>query len=367
MLSTLITEFLTLNHNDSQWLGFSSKKGWVVYDRTLSQNTPGSKEILFTELVDNITFRTRRVNWQPPYITCAKNHLSALPKSTMETAFNELLKGFYQWDKAKKKIIFQKKQEQERIEQSKIIEFERIREKIRLATEFRKHEIKKIIKQRNIKYLVHFTQAENIESILKHGLLSRNEALLQEIDVCFSDPFRFDNRTNSINLSIMRPNYSMFYSKRMNIGDDWAVLLISPEVLYENDCEFSSTNAATGCDLSDSTESFSNMFSESVLNNAHREVTRKEIGIPTFCTTDPQAEILVEGAINPNKIMAIAFETLTVKNRQISQIGSFMKTLVEDNFIVEDSLFKKRHDYQHWPSKSSVRNNFSTPELLSFL
>ena len=153
----------------------------------------------------------------------------------------------------------------------------------------------------------------------------------------------------------------------MIIAGDWAVLLISPEVLYENDCEFSSTNAATGCNLSDSTESFSNMFSESVLNNAHREVTRKEIGIPTFCTTDPQAEILVEGAINPNKIMAIAFETLTVKNRQISQIGSFMKTLVEDNFIVEDSLFKKRYDYQHWPSKSSVRNNFSTPELLSCL
>ncbi len=367
MLSTLITEFLILNHNDSQWLGFSSKKGWVIYDRTLPENTPGSKEILFTRLVDNTTFRTSRVNWQPPYITYAKNHLNSLPKAAMETALNELLKGFHQWSEEKKKIICQNKQEQERIEQSKIIELERIREKTRLDTEFRKHEIKEIINQRKIKYLVHFTQANNLENIIKHGLIPRHQALQQGIDVCFSDPFRFDNRTNATNLSVMYPNYSMFYSKRMNIGHDWAVLLISPEVLYENDCEFSSTNAATGCNLGDSPESFSNMFSESVLNNAHREITRKEIGIPTFCPTDPQAEVLVEGTINPNKIMAIAFETLTVKNRQISKICSSLKTSVKDNFIVEGALFKRRYDYQHWPSKSSVRNNFSTPELLSFL
>ena len=66
MLSTLIIEFLTLNNNDFQWLGFSSKKGWVIYDRTLPENIPGSKEILFTRLVDNTTFFIKRGNWQPP-------------------------------------------------------------------------------------------------------------------------------------------------------------------------------------------------------------------------------------------------------------------------------------------------------------
>ena len=358
MLSTLITEFLTLNNNDIQWLGFSSKKGWVVYDRTLPQNTPGSKEILFTQLVDNTTFSIRRGDWQAPYITCAKNHLSSLPKSVMGTAFNELIKGFQQWDKAKKKIIFQKKQEQERIEQSKIIKLERIREKIRLATEFKKHEIKEIINQRKIKHLVHFTQANNLENIIKHGLIPRNQALQQGIDVCFSDSFRFDNRTNSINLSVMYPNYSMFFSKRRYIRDDWAVLLISPEVLFENDCEFSTTNAATGCDLGDSPESFLKMFSESAFNNANREITRKETGIRNSYTTDPQAEVLVKGTINPNKIMAIAFETLTVKNRQISQLGSFINTPVKNNFIVMESLFKSRCDSEYWPPKSSLRNNF---------
>ena len=233
-----------------------------------------------------------------------------------------------------------------------------------MLSTYRKLEIKEIINKRRIKHLVHFTQAKNLENILKYGLISRNEALRQGIEICVSDQSRFDTRTNSINLSVMYPNYSMFYSKRKIISGDWAVLIISPEVIYENNCEFSITNAATtDCNLGDSPESFSKMFCKSVINNARCAVTRKATKISDCCPTDPQAEVLVEGTINPDKIMAIAFETLTVKNHHISQIASSLKKSIRDNFIVEDSLFKSRHDYQYWPSKDSVRNNFSTPEL----
>jgi len=366
MLQLAILRFLENYNNDSQWLGFSPKHGWVIHDKTLPENTSASSEAIFVVLKDCTQIRIKRCEWKEPAFSSAKNHFSYLSSLKINNAFNELKVLLLKWDESKNKIESQQ-HGQNKTNDTTVIELEVFRDQHQSTIKKRKNDIKKIIEQRSIKYLVHFTQAKNIESILKHGLLSRDEALLQKVDVCFSDPYRFDNRTNSINLSIMHPNYSMFYSKRMNIAGDWVVLLISPEVLYENNCEFSSTNAATGCNLSDSTESFINMFSESALNNAHREVTRKDTEIPDFCTTDPQGEVLVEGAINPNKIMAIAFETLTIKNRQISQLGSFMKTLVKDNFIVDHSLFKRRYDHQHWPSKSSVKNNFSTPELLSFL
>jgi len=366
MLQLAILRFLGNYNNESQWLGFSPKHGWVVHDKTLPENIPSSSEITFRAIKTCAEIKIKRCEWKEPAFSSAKNHFNSLSSIKLNKTFNELKVLLLKWDESKNKIKSQQ-HGQNKTNDTKVIELEVFRDQHQSTIEKRKNDIKKIIEQRNIKYLVHFTQTDNIESILKHGLLSRDEASLQEIDVCFSDPYRFDNRTNSINLSIMHPNYSMFYSKRMNIAGDWAVLLISPEVLYENNCEFSPTNAATGCNLSDSTESFSNMFSESALNNALHEVTRKDTGIPDFCTTDPQAEVLVEGTINPNKIMAIAFETLTVKNRQISQLGSLMKTLVKDNFIVEHSLFKRRYDHQHWPSKSYVKNNFSTPELLSFL
>jgi len=46
MLQLTISKFLEDYNNDSQWFGFSPKHGWIIHDKTLSENTPGSSEVM---------------------------------------------------------------------------------------------------------------------------------------------------------------------------------------------------------------------------------------------------------------------------------------------------------------------------------
>ena len=52
--------------------------------------------------------------------------------------------------------------------------------------------MEKILKQKKIDYLLHFTRAENLENILKYGLLPRNVLLYNHIPAVFNDEYRYD-------------------------------------------------------------------------------------------------------------------------------------------------------------------------------
>ena len=89
-----------------------------------------------------------------------------------------------------------------------------------------------ILKERNIKKIVHFTKVENLESIFENGILSVNRLNDSSIAYSPSDPFRLDDKLNMISTSISFPNYKMFYSKRMENTDiDWAVITIDPKLI----------------------------------------------------------------------------------------------------------------------------------------
>lgn len=106
--------------------------------------------------------------------------------------------------------------------------------------------MERILNDRQIEWLVHFTRAENLPNIFKYGLLPRSILLFNDISSCFNDNYRYDNCENAVCTTIEFPNYKMFYPLRQNNPEvDWAVLLLDAQIICDFECAFCSTNAGS--------------------------------------------------------------------------------------------------------------------------
>ena len=109
----------------------------------------------------------------------------------------------------------------------------------------------------------------------------------------------------------MFPNNEMLWHKRKQYPDEyWVFLLLKPDVLWECDCAFYSTNAAsTGLrhkPVADfkTIAAFEAMFASEVKKETTYEIktiTRPE-GLKPYLPTDVQAEVLVFNTIAPSYI-----------------------------------------------------------------
>jgi hypothetical protein len=161
-------------------------------------------------------------------------------------------------------------------------------------------EIIAVIKERNIKGLVHFTPMDNVESILTLGLVPRREleVLAQQNGTSFAytDPHRYDGKESTC-LSVCFPNAEMFYRKRCdNRGSKWVVLVLAPEdILCHPDTRFSVGNAAqAGAERLSGATGFRRLYEDSP---TYRKRPR-----------DPQAEVRVPRTIHPGLIKYICCE-----------------------------------------------------------
>ena len=67
------------------WWGYSREHGWVVLDRTIPCNFPGSgTELLFFRWRDLTTFRAARTDWNPPLYVYAPNYLLGMPDAAAQ-------------------------------------------------------------------------------------------------------------------------------------------------------------------------------------------------------------------------------------------------------------------------------------------
>jgi hypothetical protein len=213
-------------------------------------------------------------------------------------------------------------------------------EKVRMAEEnlrkIRADSIRAQVEERKIPYLVHFTPISNVRSILENGLLSRNS--LSGKDYLFTDYFRSDGWLDWISLSVSFPNYKMFFAKKNSLKEvaGWAVLLIRKEVLWDLECKYVMTNAASSevrmfrDNRWGSAEAFGEMFG----------FPEHRVGIPDFYTTDPQAEVMIKGAIPSRYIGVIAVEHQADANQLEEIEGAQVKVVPE--------LFRWRSDFEHW-------------------
>ena len=105
--------------------------------------------------------------------------------------------------------------------------------------------IKEFCFDKKINELVHFTKIENVRNVFDLGLNSKSYNREIAKGHKYNDLNRFDLRTNTVSLSISYPNDKMFYKYRVeNRAQRWAVLRLSPAILWELECLFCPTNAA---------------------------------------------------------------------------------------------------------------------------
>jgi hypothetical protein len=171
--------------------------------------------------------------------------------------------------------------------------------------------LKEAIQARNIRYVWHFTQLENLKSILVEGLLPRSELERRSLPPKFNDLYRLDLQRGAICCSIGHPNYKMFYAlRKRNVADEWVVIAVKPEVLWEKDCAFCVENAASNnvtripLDQRKGIEAFDKLF-----DDCEGKPSRGELGLPTGFPTNPQAEILIFDTIEPAYMLGASVQS----------------------------------------------------------
>lgn len=240
-------------------------------------------------------------------------------------------------------ILEQRKREDARHRAAEHKEKERKQEKARRETldrqvekEDRPLKLSELVLSRGIKHLLHFTPVDNLKSILSKGILSRRK--LGFSDFIATDRERLDNWRDWISTSVSFPNYSMLYKKTLHLSNvkGWVIIVISSSVIWELDCMFFPTNAASGTARNRNEERWKSVraFNEMFGHRHHRQE------IPDNFTTDPQAEIMIK-----NEIPVTYIKGVCVKTRfQHEQLKSMTNLPVAEI----PRLFRPRSDHDYW-------------------
>lgn len=204
--------------------------------------------------------------------------------------------------------------------------------------------MERILEQRQIDRLYHFTQAENLSNIFNYGLLPREILENEEIDSCFNEDYRFDNCLNAVCMSIEFPNYKMFYKLRQDNPDiDWAVLRLDAQILCDYQCAFCWTNAGDSTMYNIplrermGTRAFLRLFEDRPLYPQ-----RKELNIKDWYPTNPQAEVLVFGIIPIEYVQNVYFLNRQTFDRYKNDIPD----CIDAN--VNPTVFSYRNDWEFW-------------------
>ena len=174
-------------------------------------------------------------------------------------------------------------------------------------------ELRVIAETRAIPHLVHFTRCENLPSIFRHGLQSVAGCNTAGIKSVRNDDQRLDNAPEGTSPSVGFPNYRIFYKYRQLAAEaDWAVLLLSPEILWSKNCGFFRLNAADHRMRDRPRE-------EMTTPHAFREMfdtpgAARPAWLRPCDPTNSQAEVMVYERIEPSLIQAVAFETRTCRD-----------------------------------------------------
>lgn len=201
--------------------------------------------------------------------------------------------------------------------------------------------------EKNVKYLVHFTEISNLESIMTNGLLSINSMDNDNIKYNNNDLFRFEGYPNSISLSIDFPNYQMFFKYRKQ--KNMVLLLLKPQLILEKECLYFYKNAASSefrnnnINIQNSIENFEKMYAQSIDN-----IQRSPL-IPNNYTTHPQAEILCLNSIEPSYIDMILYKDRDDWN-SFNKTYPFIRNYQEKSYINTNipKYFSYRDDWELW-------------------
>lgn len=103
-----------------------------------------------------------------------------------------------------------------------------------LRMEYKMTDIKLIFQEKEVPFLVHFTNIKNLESIFIHGLVPRKILAELKLESEMNDAYRLDGHEDSNSLSVAFPNCQMFYKIRQKNEDQYCILVLSPELLRKH-------------------------------------------------------------------------------------------------------------------------------------
>ena len=197
-----------------------------------------------------------------------------------------------------------------------------------------------------VPYLLHFTRATNLPSIMARGLYPIGRAHEIGAVPAINDQYRFDGHRNSTSVSIGFPNCQMLYKYRMaDAAVDWAILVLHPSILWAKNCAFCRHNAADG---RISGQPLPHLMTPQAFTGMYDEIeglsTREEQKLKTFDPTDVQAEVLVFDVIEPQYIVAVIFEKATVRDGSLPHLGE-RKTYIHAN---NKGMFANRKYARTW-------------------
>ena len=194
------------------------------------------------------------------------------------------------------------------------------------------------IKNKNIQNIYHFTNINNLESIIKNGILSRYELKNKSINYNYNDNQRLDGYTNASCFSIGFPNYKMFHKLKNNSPNKWCVIELDSSLLYEKDCIFSRYNATSSEEKNRDIKSRKGILGlESMFCNEYNGLNRSDLNIPSYYPTNPQAEVLIFGTVEPKYIKRIIMQS----NDDVIKFSQRYKNM---NIEQDDCFFGPRRD-----------------------
>jgi len=190
--------------------------------------------------------------------------------------------------------------------------------------------VERILKERSINELVHFTTSIGLlgilstESLLPRSHLAAEQAL--EYILKYNAPYRSDpGWLRYINLSITKINQVFFeHSGRLHrdSGVFWAILAIDPKVMCHDGVYFTTTNNIyPACRRGEGSQALERLFSPKVLGRYSKEIIRPT-GLPDNLTTCPQAEVLYPGRLSTQFVRYIYVRCDADRNAVNAQIAA---------------------------------------------
>lgn len=167
--------------------------------------------------------------------------------------------------------------------------------------------VMKLVEERSIERVLHFTTNNGLLGVLGSGLLLSRDALSREQQVAAIRLFNNDSRardqawTGYVNLSISTVNTAMLASSRTWHADQdvwWAVLSFDPVIMAHPGVVFTTTNnvypvvaRAGGADGMEA------LFARRVPYGYYGSVHTRGSSTPVSQPTDPTAEVLYPGGV----------------------------------------------------------------------
>jgi len=157
--------------------------------------------------------------------------------------------------------------------------------------------IRRIVAERGIRFLLHFTFLRNVPAMVEHGIWPVADLAEARFDALVPPSEQLNKKPTAVSLSIEAMSASLFDKKSGGAPDAARVaLFLDPAILWREPCRFCATNAATR-QMRDHRGHLGGPW------GLRRFFDDPPEGLAPWLPSDPDAEVQVQGRIARDHIL----------------------------------------------------------------